>query len=76
MKRRKKKYVVGQWQKINCGCLALQFFIQLVYIKAKATLPVYDQSRIFDIRPKPKFSFKKIRPSAEGMSRSQRYEVL
>ena len=33
----------------------------------------YDRSRIFDIRPKPKFSFKKIRPSAEGISR--RYEV-
>ena len=27
----------------------------------------YDQSRIIDIRPKPKFSFSKIRPSAEGM---------
>ena len=37
--------------------------------------PEYDQSRIFDIRPKPKFSFKKMRPSAEDISRSRRYEV-
>ncbi len=29
---------------------------------------VYDRSHIFDIRPKPKFSFKKIRPSAEDLS--------
>ena len=35
----------------------------------------YDRSRIFDIRPKPKFSFEKIRPSAEGISRSRRYEI-
>ena len=35
----------------------------------------YDRSRIFDIRPKPKFSFKKIRPSAEGISRSRRYKI-
>ena len=40
-----------------------------------AMAPEYDQSRIFDIRPKPKFSFKKIRPSAEGISQSRRYEV-
>ena len=32
-----------------------------------------DRSHIFDIRPKPEFSFKKIRPSAEGISRSRRY---
>ena len=37
--------------------------------------PVYDRSRIFDIRPKPKFSFKKIRPSAEDISQSRRYEL-
>ena len=35
----------------------------------------YDRSRIFDIRPKPKSSFKKIRPSAEGISRSRRNEI-
>ena len=29
-----------------------------------------DQSQIFDIRPKPKTSILKIRPSAEGLSRS------
>ena len=34
----------------------------------------YDRSRIFDIRPKPKFSFQKIRPSAEDLSQSRRYE--
>ena len=38
--------------------------------------PEYDQSRIFEIRPKPKFSFLKIRPLAEGISRSGRYKVL
>ena len=35
----------------------------------------YDRSCNFDIRPKPKISFKKIRPSAEGISRSRRQEV-
>ena len=39
-------------------------------------ISVYDRSRIFDIRPKPKFSFKKIRLLAEGISRSQRYKFL
>ena len=38
--------------------------------------PEYDRSCIFDIRPKPKFSLWKIRPSAEGLSRSRRYEIL
>ena len=33
----------------------------LIYI----ALSEYDQSRIFDIRPNLKFSFKKIRPSAK-----------
>ena len=33
----------------------------------------YDQSRIFDIRPKPKTLIQKIRPSAEGLSLSQSY---
>ena len=37
---------------------------------------VYDQSRIFDLMLKPKFSFQKIKPSAEGISQSSRYEVL
>ena len=35
----------------------------------------YDRSNIFDIRPKPKFSFKKIKPTAEGISQSRRYEI-
>ena len=41
----------------------------LLRVKHPAMLPVavYDQSRIFDIRLKPKFSFLKIRPSAEGI---------
>ena len=34
--KKKKKYVVGQWQKIKCGWLAPKFHVQLVY---KATLP-------------------------------------
>ena len=41
-----------------------------------ASEAVYDRSRIFDIRPKPKFSFQKIRPSVKGLSRSRRYLVL
>ena len=32
---------------------------------------MYDQSRIFDIRQKRKFSFQKIRPSAGGISRTR-----
>ena len=36
----------------------------------------YERSRIFDLRPKPKFSFKKIWPSAEGISRSRRYDFV
>ena len=34
--------------------------------------PVVYRSQIFDIRPKPKASIQKIRPSAEGLSRSRR----
>ena len=36
----------------------------------------YDRSRIFDIRPKPKTLIQKIRPSAEGLSRSRSYGTI
>ena len=35
----------------------------------------YDRSRIFDNRQKPKFYFKKIRPSVQGTRQSRRYKI-
>ena len=49
---------------------------RIIHFNMRHPVAVYDRSRIFDIRPKLKFSFWKIRPSAEGLSWSRRYEVL
>ena len=50
-----------------------------IHIQAKHTgvwRAVYDQSRIFDMMPKPKFTFKKIRPSAKGITWIRKYDFF
>ena len=54
--------------------LSKLYILILYYTSLQCLESEYDQSRIFDIRPKPKFSF--LEAFAKGISQSRRYDVL